>query len=469
MLVVRRAHALRTTNQEDAGMRSWKILMTLGSLAIAASALAGLFVWRDGGRDAPLATTATVADPAVTEQVIAFFQDRIERDPADVTSHTKLGEAYVRQARETGDIGAYERAEAALRRALELDPADGVAGAALATVLFAKHDFAGALATAERVYAADPGATQALATAGDARLELGDYEGARTAYAMLSDVAGGPAVLSRQAHLAELTGDPDEALELLTDAANEAARRGRSAESIAWYRSQVGALYVNTGKHDAAEPWFAAALDVFPGYYPALAGLGSVAAARGDDAGAIAYYEQAVAVVPQPSLLATLGDLYARTGDAGAAQRQYDTVGLIGRLAEINRIVYNRELALFYADHDINTAQAVELALAELEVRKDVYGYDVAAWALYKDGRAMDALPLVERALRLGTRDARLLFHAGMIAGAAGDEERARALLEDALDINPRFSVLQEAEARQALAALESGRPFVEAREGNDR
>jgi Tfp pilus assembly protein PilF len=55
-------------------------------------------------------------------------------------------------------------------------------------------------------------------------------------------------------------------------------------------------------------------------------------------------------------------------------------------------------------------------------------------------------------ALRLGTRDTRLFFHAGMIAQAAGDAEGARTYLARALRLSPRFDPLQADMARVALA-----------------
>lgn len=36
--------------------------------------------------------------------------------------------------------------------------------------------------------------------------------------------------------------------------------------------------------------------------------------------------------------------------------------------------------------------EALDLARKELEVRGDIYTHDVLAWALYKNGRAADAV-----------------------------------------------------------------------------
>ena len=61
----------------------------------------------------------------------------------------------------------------------------------------------------------------------------------------------------------------------------------------------------------------------------------------------------------------------------------------------------------------------------------------------------------MDEALQLGTRDAKLFFHAGMIHRALGDTERAREYLTSrALSTNPHFHVLQAAAAARALDEL---------------
>ena len=57
-------------------------------------------------------------------------------------------------------------------------------------------------------------------------------------------------------------------------------------------------------------------------------------------------------------------------------------------------------------------------------------------------------------ALALGTHDALLQYHAGMIANALGDTARARQLLQAALNLNPGFDPLQAARARATLDTL---------------
>jgi tetratricopeptide (TPR) repeat protein len=98
--------------------------------------------------------------------------------------------------------------------------------------------------------------------------------------------------------------------------------------------------------------------------------------------------------------------------------------------------------------------EALRLALAELKSRKDVYGYDTVAWAEYKNGNYEQAQIYMNQALALGTQDARLYFHAGMLAYALHQDEEAREFLEQALAINPHFSILDADLARETLETL---------------
>ena len=387
-----------------------------------------------------------------TTELIDFWRARTERDPKDFISLGYLAQMFMRHARETGDVADYERADAALNKAMELNPNYEVTLAYQAAVRYAMHDFSGALEQARRVYMADPGALQALATLADAQLELGDYADAAAGYQQLGERSPGAAVYSRLARLAFLQGRPSDALGWMRKAADDAQARGLSGEGAAWYQFQVGELYFNTGRLDEAATNYAQALNTYPNYYLALGGLAKVRAAQGDYAVAIKLYEHAVAIIPQPDLLAALGDVYALSNQSAQAQQQYDTVEFIGKLAAINRIVYNRQLALFYANHDLHVDTSVQLSTSELAARKDIYAYDAAAWSLYKTGSYRAAADDMQQALRLGTRDALLLYHAGMIQAALGDSTQAKTLLGEALSINPNFDLRQAGVAHAELA-----------------
>lgn len=388
------------------------------------------------------------------EDAIQFFQERIKANPGDALSYTLLAQQYARQARETGDASGYTRAEAALKETLKVLPNYGQANAALASVYYSQHEFTSALELAQQVYEGNPTITEALVTIGDAQLALGNYAEAEAAYKELSEENATPPILARLAAFEELKGNPQKALELMRRAARDALQAGGTKESVAWYVLRVGDIYFNMGQSKEAGRYYEAALRVFDGYHLALAGLGKVRAAQGKYEEAIAYYQQASGIIPQPDYLAALGDLYSLTGQPEQAQIQYETVEYIGKLAELNKQIYNRQLADFYSDHDLRLKEALSLALKELESRKDIYGYDAAAWAQYKNGNFEEAQTLMKQAMALGTRDARLYYHAGMIEHALGNEEAARHLLEEARAINPHFSILDAGQLLKTLQTL---------------
>jgi tetratricopeptide (TPR) repeat protein len=166
---------------------------------------------------------------------------------------------------------------------------------------------------------------------------------------------------------------------------------------------------------------------------------------------AIELYQRAIAVVPYPIYVAALGDVYAKVGRPEEAKKQYDLVEFIGELNAINKVLYNRELALFYADHDVKLKEALALAQKELEVRRDVYTWDTLAWALYKNGQPHEAADAMTKVLKPGTRDAMLLFHAGMIWDRLGRNDEAKEYLSRALATNARFHIFYAEAAERRI------------------
>ena len=73
------------------------------------------------------------------------------------------------------------------------------------------------------------------------------------------------------------------------------------------------------------------------------------------------------------------------------------------------------------------------------------------AWTALKAGKIAEAQRAIKEALRLGTKDARLFYHAGMIARAAGDQSGAAEYLKRVLALNPQFDPMQAAIARKIL------------------
>ena len=185
-----------------------------------------------------------------------------------------------------------------------------------------------------------------------------------------------------------------------------------------------------------------------------MTAMARLEAARHNWKSTIRWGQKAAAIVPAPDTLALLGDAYQQLGDDQKAATQFALVEKIGDLSESQGALYDRQRAVYYADHDLKPHKAVALARGELNVRHDIYAYDTLAWTLFKAGQLDAAAVNMEKALKWGTRDASLWFHAGTIAAARGRNDKARGALKRALSINPQFAPMQPQMARAMLARL---------------
>jgi tetratricopeptide (TPR) repeat protein len=218
-----------------------------------------------------------------------------------------------------------------------------------------------------------------------------------------------------------------------------------------------------------AEAFYRRSLATYPNYYRALAGMAQVRAAQKRYDEAIDLYRKAIAILPMPEYIAGLGDIYNKIRNSDEARKQYELVEYIGKLSALNKALYNRELAYFYADHDIKLKEGLELAQRELDYRRDIYAYDVMAWNLYKNGKAEEASEAINNALRLGTKDAKLFYHAGMIYHRLGDKPKALKYLRNALETNPHFHIIFADEAARTLKGLEDSQDSAALHRQTDR
>jgi tetratricopeptide (TPR) repeat protein len=383
-----------------------------------------------------------------SESLVARLQQSLRENPDDVESLTLLGLAYQQRARETGDPAFYTKSEGVLEQALALAPDDLLATSGLGSLALARHDFEQALELGEKARAISPDTARTYGVIGDALVELGRYEEAFDAFDRMADLKPGLASYARVSYGRELLGDVEgsiQAMELAVDAA-----RG-SAEPAAWAMTQLGKIHFSVGAFDEAARWYEQALTALPGYVFALDALAHVEAADGSLARAIELELRATETNPLPQFVSTLGDLYEASGRDSEAREQRELMDAIDTLLAENGVRTDLETAVYYADHDIRAEDSLVLAEQAQRERPSIQADDALAWALFRNDRCEEALVASKRALRLGTIDASLYFHRGMIERCLGNEAGAERWLTLALDTNPGFSVLLAPVARAIL------------------
>ena len=388
---------------------------------------------------------------ASTDVLIRNLQEQLRANPNDWQSYSQLGLAYLQKARETGDTAYYQKTEEALDKAFSFQPDDYASISAKGALALARHDFALALEWGEKAKEINPDRVYAYGVIVDAQIELGRYEEAVETLQTMVDLRPDMSSYSRISYIRELHGDMDGALEMMQLAVDSGTP---NAESTAWVRTQLANLYFNTGKLEQAKLEYQHTLQDRPNYVYALAGLGRVSVAQGNMEEAIELLNQTIAIMPLPEFVIMLGDLYQASGQQEQADQQYELVAAIETLYRANGVDMDMEIALFNADHDQNLKETLSLARKAYANRPSIHAADALAWALYKIGNYQEAQTYSAEALKLETKDSLKLFHAGMIALELGNKDEARAYLEEALAINPHFSILYAEEAREVLQEL---------------
>jgi tetratricopeptide (TPR) repeat protein len=381
---------------------------------------------------------------------IARLRGVVSADPGNADAQRDLGFALAQRVRETADPSLYAPAMDAFQAALHLHPDDAQALVGVAGIQLGKHEFGDGLATARKALSLSPSLVPAHAAEVDALVELGRYDEADKAAAIMFGLSSDLTTLARVSYLAELRGRLPAAL-----AAMRAAARapGLAPENTAYVNALLGNLLVASGDPDGAAAAYRTALALVPDHAPSLAGEGRLAVAAGKLDEAIQRFAEAAAIVPLPEYVIALGDAQSAAGDTAAAAKSYDLARAEIQLYQAAGVVVDVDLALLEADHGDPTA-ALSHATAAHAATPTVRAADAVAWALHRLGRDRDALKDTTEALRLGSIDPILRYHAGAIEAALGKDADARRDLDLALKTDSGFSATGAAEARRLLARL---------------
>ncbi|MCA9494196.1 MAG: tetratricopeptide repeat protein, partial [Myxococcales bacterium] len=323
-------------------------------------------------------------EPVVSDACAAAFAPAagpLSAETSATDDPFALASLRLREARLTGDPGFYTLADLALTCASEGRPDDPEVRALQAHVLTQFHRFAEAEAILAPL-AATTGSWRHQMFLGDARLDQGDLEGARTAFEAALARHPGLELYDRMADLAWLGGDLPAAIDWERRALSAASPS--DPEPMAWVASRLG-------------------------WYRALAGE------RPDELGL------AVTVLPDhPAANLLLGRYLLFDGHLEQAadhlRRAGKTMEALRALHEIDpsvdvseaRLQDRRAWALWIADRD--PGEALALLDRELEQRRDAFTRVARARVAHQQGE--DVRAEVADALATGIREPLVLLMA---------------------------------------------------------
>jgi tetratricopeptide (TPR) repeat protein len=354
---------------------------------------------------------------------IARLRKQILNSSAPRPAIEKLGWLLVKKARTTFDNGYYKLAEQCAACLDATGPKSPEALLLRAHVLQSVHRFTDAesiarelLKTRERPF--DYGVL------GDVLIDQGKVREGVVAYQKMVDLRPDLQSYTRAAHVRWLTGDLAGARELMRLATSSSSPN--DPEAGAWAYTRLALYQLQEGQTGEALQSCNAALSLQSDYAPALFVRGRVLLFSNARADAFSDLNQAVSLNPLVEYEWTLADALRESGDTARAAILEAQITSRGATED------RRTLSLYLATRHENSDLAVQLAEQELSNRQDIFTHDAVAWSMCAAGRKQEARQHMAQALAEGTHDARLFFHAGVIAALNDENQQAIKWLERA-------------------------------------
>ncbi|MDP9018546.1 MAG: hypothetical protein M3N19_09515 [Candidatus Eremiobacteraeota bacterium] len=435
--------------------RTLALLAVTILLAILAWPVLGSGVRVHAARPTP---AAVLPDYLYRDKTVSFYEMRVRRDPADQISARLLAGQYMQRFRESGDIDDVKRSMLQARRSIALQPANNItAYEILASAEMALHQFKAALRDEQRAHLGRPDDTNAIAQIASVEMELGHYQAAhRILVPAVQKNASDSGLLAVLARYDELTSNMSDARPLIDRASViDDSIIDNSAQGRAWFHYRRGELAFAVGASDEAKQDERDALGIFPKFAQAYNALARFCWATKDWHCAQDAATKGAAIVPLPETLGYKADAQTALGDSAGARETQDLIVAIERIGNAYR-VSDRLLAVYYAEHGMRLDSALQIARRETRLRGDeIYAQDTLAWAAAMDGHWLEARAAMRKAVRYDTEDARLQYHAGIVALHFGDHAEAKLRLNRALSLNPQFHPKYADDARRELARLQ--------------
>ena len=378
-----------------------------------------------------------------TDKEISQLQQRIREGRNVELWLDRLGWAFVAKERESFDPGFYKLAEQCARSIEKRNPQSQEAMLLRAHVLQNLHRFQESETLARRLVQ-QRGLSFDYGLLGDALMEQGKLNDAVEAYQQMMNLKPDLRAYARAAHMRWLKGDLDGSIEAMQLAVSAATPQ--DAESAAWVNTRLAFYEFQTGRVNEAEQRCALALSLQNNYPPTLLLQGRILLGQSRFGEAVDALRNAVKLNPLPEYQWTLAEALRMAGKENEASE------VEAQLCQRGASSDPRTLALYLATRHESPKTALRLARAELDSRSDVFSHDALAWSLAAAGKVTEAWSETQRALAEGTQDARLFFHAGILASQAGQPADAERWLRKASELSRLLLPSERNELQNAVA-----------------
>jgi tetratricopeptide (TPR) repeat protein len=212
-----------------------------------------------------------------------------------------------------------------------------------------------------------------------------------------------------------------------------------------------GATFLALGDLPRAESLYRHVIELDPSNFEAYRKLAFVYKAQNRLDEAMKQYEAAARQQPKGAAAARtmIGMILTLQNKNDEARKQYEQALAVDPQAAVAA----NNLAWDYAEKGTNLDVALSLAqTAKARLPNSADASDTLGWIYYKKGLATLAITALKQGVEQNSADPLVRYHLGLAYLKNGDRPQAREALQQALQLNPKFSASDD--ARRMLATI---------------
>lgn len=372
------------------------------------------------------------------------FLNAIQIDGNFAEAHYQLGQTYLR-------LGIWTGAYQSLTRAVELNPGNLPAQVDVGKLLLAGRQFQQAQEKAELVLKADPNNVEAHILLANSYAAIEDIPSSLRQMQQAIQLEPERAQSYLSLGLIQLTGQQAAAAESSFKKALEidpASLRGHLA---------LGGFYQGLRRWEESETMFRRAIALSPKESGPHVALARVLVAQGKSDQAEQVMRDAKQTLRDvPGGPRALGDFYYATGQMDKAVAEY---AVLNRESPNDLQTTKNYIQLLILTRDLPTAARLNDALLQKNQR-DVDGLSYRGQILLAEGKAAQAIPVLESALKDNADNTIARYYLGRALMDSGNMQRAETEFREVARLRPNWIPVQEGLA--AVASRKGDIPAVE-------
>lgn len=283
----------------------------------------------------------------------------------------------------------------------------------------------------------------------DANMELGKDSEAE-AHLDSIEYKGTVAFAIRKSKLQDVKGNLNEAIATIEQIADK-YDEGHYPQMYCWVMSNLGDMYGHAGAIQKSYKAYLSVLEIDPTYTYSLKGIAWIAYSHDRNLELAREISSAIwENSKQPYALLQLADYAAYEGDGGAEAMYLQQYIDVVQSPDYGRM-YDKYLAEIYGERLLKPQEARKYIDRELANRPNAEIYDLLAWNHYLSGDHTKAREIGSEFVIDKTEEPVILYHQGMIALAAGEEETGKNLLKTAEEAEFELGPVISADIRAKL------------------